>query len=146
VYLVAFFRVVYEWHGWATLSKTPAAVDDTDPGREELSAVRALLAESDSVWNETADLRNANGAWHVWLAGFRNHYAPGVVGLFRAIAAMLPGSYGVLYAHDDEASDGWDRWIMRRGGVHHVYDHDLSPHIGVVEDPEGAGGRRGLDV
>jgi hypothetical protein len=130
---------MYEWHGWATLRKSPASLDDFDESGEvterDLSAVRALLADSASSFNETADLRGANGAWHVWLAGCHNHHDADVVNLFRAIAAALPGSYGVLYAYDDEASDGWDRWVMRRGGVHHMADEDLSPHIGVVEDP-----------
>jgi hypothetical protein len=130
---------VYEWHGWATLRKRPSSLDDYDKadqlGEEELSAVRALLADSAGTINETADLRGANGEWHVWLAGCHNHLDREVVPLFRSIAVALPGSYGVLYAYDDEASDGWDRWVMRRGEVHRVADADLSPHIGVVEDP-----------
>lgn len=129
-------RVVYEWHGWATLRKTSAVEYFDDIGDEDLSAVRALLADSDSTVNETADLRGANGDWHVWLAGRHNHRDPDVVELFRSIAAALPGSYGVLYIYDDEASDGWDRWVMRRGGIHCVRDEDLSPHVGVVEDAE----------
>jgi hypothetical protein len=130
---------MYEWHGWARLSKSPASLDTFDESDEiteqDLSAIRVLLADSASSFNETADLRGANGQWHVWLAGFHNHLDRDVVNLFRAIAAALPGSYGVLYAHDDEASEGWDRWVMRRGDVHHMADEDLSPHIEVVEDP-----------
>jgi hypothetical protein len=41
----------------------------------------------------------------------------------------------VAWLGDDEASEGWDRWVMRRGGVHRMADEDLSPHVGVVEDP-----------
>jgi hypothetical protein len=99
-------------------------------------AVRALLAESGSVSNETADLRGANGEGHVWLAGCHNHRTPAIEELFRPIARATPGSYGILYTFDDEASDGWDRWVMRRGNVYRAQDEDLSPHVGVVEDPE----------
>lgn len=126
---------VYEWHGWATLRRTPA-VDYDDLDQETLSAVRALLAESGSLINETADLRGANGEWHVWLAGCHNHRTPAIERLFRSIARAAPGSYGILYTFDDEASDGWDRWVMRRGSVSRAEDKDLSPHVGTVEDPE----------
>jgi hypothetical protein len=128
---------VYEWHGWATIRGTASVSDlEEDPGPEVLSQVRALLAESAAVANETADLRVANGAYHVWLAGMHNHLAPGILGLYRAIAAVAPGSYGTLYTHDDDTSNYWDRWVMRRGKVCREQDHDLSPHVGLVEDTE----------
>ena len=98
--------------------------------------VGVLLAESGSIVNETANLRSANGEWHVWLAGCHNHHTPGITELFRSIARVASGSYGILYTFDAEASDGWDRWIMRRGSVYRAQDEDLSPHVGVVEDPE----------
>jgi Immunity protein 7 len=99
-----------------------------------LTAVRALLTDASGIDNETVDLRGANGHWQVWLAGCHNHRAPGITELFRSIARAAPGSYGILYVYDDEASDGWDRWVMRRGDVHKARDEDLSPHVGVVED------------
>jgi hypothetical protein len=105
---------VYEWHGWATLRKTPAVDYYDDLDQEMLSMVGALLAESDIIGNETADLRVANGEWHVWLAGCHNHHTPGIAELFRSIARAAPGSYGILYTFDGDASDGWDRWVMRR--------------------------------
>lgn len=135
---------MYEWHGWATLSKTPTVDYDDDLDRETLSTLRALLAKSDTTFNETADLRSANGEWHVWLAGCHNHRTPAIVGLFRAIAREVPGSYGILYTFDDEVSDGWDRWVMRHGGVQKTQDEDLSPHVGVVEDSEEPGQQSGL--
>lgn len=130
---------VYEWHGWATISDT-ASVNyfDDDPSPAVLASIRALLAGSADIANETADLRIANGQHHVWLAGFHNHLAPHIIELFRGIAAVAPGSYGVLYTHNDNASNAWDRWVMRRGQVHHEHDHSLSPHIGQVEDAEEA--------
>jgi hypothetical protein len=127
---------MYEWHGWATLRATPVAFNYEDLDQKTLTVVRALLADSGGTFNETVDLRGANGLWHVWLAGCHNHRTPAVTELFGSIARAAPGSYGILYTFDDEASDGWDRWVMRRGSVHEAQDEDLSPHVAVVEDAE----------
>ena len=59
---------------------------------------------------------------------------PSVVALFRAIAGIAPGSYGVMYVLDDDLGDNRDRWVMRRGRIVHEVDTSLSPHIGMVED------------
>jgi hypothetical protein len=128
---------VYEWHGWATI-RTTASVNDEreDPSPAILSSVRALLSESAGTANETVDLRVANGQFHLWLAGFHNHLDPTIVGLYKAVAAAAPGSYGILYTHDDDVSNSWDRWVMCRGEVLRERDQDLSPHIGLVEDAE----------
>jgi hypothetical protein len=96
--------------------------------------VPARVSASAGVDNETADLRVANGEHHLWLAGCHNHLDPRVVRLYRDIAAAAPGSYGILYTLDDETSGDWERWVMRRGGVHRRADHELSPHVGQVED------------
>jgi hypothetical protein len=128
---------VYEWHGWATI-RTIASVNDEreDLGAAILSRVRVLLSESAGIANETVDLRVANGQYHLWLAGFHNHLDPTIVRLYKAIAATAPGSYGILYTRDDDVSNSWDRWVMRRGEVHREQDQDLSPHVGLVEDAE----------
>jgi hypothetical protein len=47
-----------------------------------------------------------------------------------------PGSYGILYTFHSDASNDWERWVMRRGDIHREADHDLSPHVGLVEDPD----------
>lgn len=126
---------MYEWHGWATLRRTPVAHNDDDLDQETFSAVKELLAESDGVTSETADLRNAHGEWHVWLAGRSDHRSPRIENLYRSIARLAPGSYGILYTFDSEGSGGWNRWSMRRGAVRRNRDEDLSPHVGLVEDP-----------
>jgi hypothetical protein len=128
---------MFEWHGWATISNTPAVDYFTDdPSPEILAVVRALVTASGGVDNETADLRVANGQYHLWLAGCHNHYDPDIIRLYRDIAAATPGSYGILYTFDSDASNDWERWVMRRGDIHREADHDLSPHAGLVEDPD----------
>lgn len=129
---------MYEWHGWATI-RTRYDCDDSDdnPTSDTVDAVRALVATTQDRSNEVADLRSVNGDYHLWLAGTHNHATSGVVELFRAVAALAPGSYGLLHVLDDEDSttpNGWVCHVMRRGAVTASPDAHLSPHIGRVED------------
>jgi hypothetical protein len=129
---------VFEWHGWATIVASPGTEDDTAVEAHQRDAearVARVIAGAAGVANETLDLRSANGSVHVWLAGSHNHRDETVIGLFRSIAEIAPGSYGVMYVLDDDVSDTWERWVMRRGTVSREVDTSLSPHIGVVEDP-----------
>jgi hypothetical protein len=131
---------VFEWHGWATIVASPGAEDDAaaeahQPCRDEEARVARVIAGAAGVANETLDVRSANGSVHVWLAGSHNHRDETVIGLFRSIAEAAPGSYGVMYVLDDDVSDTWERWVMRRGTVSREVDTSLSPHLGVVEDP-----------
>ncbi|MFN8053055.1 MAG: Imm7 family immunity protein [Acidimicrobiales bacterium] len=123
-----------EWHGWATIRDTASYEWDGPNCETTCSALRQLLSERAKVSNETADLRNENGSWHVWLSGFHNHVADHIVPLYRSIAELAPGSYGLLHIHDDERSGDWICWTMARGGISPSTEARLSPHIDVVED------------
>ncbi|TWD79999.1 immunity protein 7 of polymorphic toxin system [Kribbella amoyensis] len=75
--------------------------------------------------------------WHGWATVVAD---PGIayggpVELFRSIAELAPGSYGVLYAIDFDRESDWRRWVLRRGTVSAEVDASLSPHVGRVEDP-----------
>jgi hypothetical protein len=122
--------------------------------RDAEARVARVIADAAGFANETLDLRSANGSAHLWLAGSHNHRDDTVTGLFRSIAETgrvtlkipneidiatetAPGSYGVMYVLDDDASCTWERLVMRRGTVSREADTSLSPHIGVVEDPPG---------
>jgi hypothetical protein len=129
---------VFEWHGWATIVASPGAEDDAAAEANQRDAearVARVIAGAAGVANETLDLRSANGRIHVWLAGSHNHRDETVTEVFRSIAEAAPGSYGVMYVLDDDASCTWERLAMRRGTVSREVDTSLSPHIGVVEDP-----------
>ena len=124
---------MFEWHGWASIVGNFTVADDEAAEREDRerrSAVEQLLAARVHVANETVDLRLANGACHVWLAGSHNHRSDQPIDLFRAIAAAAPGSYGIMYCFDyNHVDEPWQRWVMRL-----EHDASLSPHIGTVED------------
>lgn len=129
---------VFEWHGWAVIHGSPEARDDEEADRveaERLARVQRLVAAAAGAPNETVDLRQTNGQEHLWLAGNHNHHTPDILALYQAVAATAPGSYGILYTHDDDESNAWTGWVMHRGSVHQETDTFLSPHIGLVEDP-----------
>jgi hypothetical protein len=132
---------MFEWHGWAVIRGNFSVDDDEDAeqeDRERRSAVERLLADQTHVSNEVVDIRSVNGACHVWLAAEHNHRDDKPIDLFRMISAAAPGSYGIMYCFDhDYIDEPWQRWVMRRGEVHLEHDASLSPHIGVVEDPDG---------
>lgn len=128
---------MFEWHGWATIVATPEPDDNEaadDREREVVEQVIALIGEVAGSHNETADLRVANGLVHLWLAGSHNHRADAVVDLYRAVARIAHGSYGVMYVLDWDRGPDWERWVMRRGDVVQEPDASLSPHIPVAED------------
>ncbi|TCM47898.1 Imm7 family immunity protein [Kribbella sp. VKM Ac-2568] len=131
---------MFEWHGWATIVASSEAEEDAEAdgrqrGVEARVAQAVASAKGRGVVNETADLRHANGSLHLWLAGSHNHRAEAVIDLFRSVARIAPGSYGVMYVFDDDLTDTWERWVMRRGSVNSEVDASLSPHVGMVEDP-----------
>ena len=132
---------VFEFHGWATITDRASwksneqAMFAEDPDPETLEKVRALTSTFDGVSNHVTDLRAANGKWHLWIAGFHNHRDQRVVEFFEAVARTAPGSYGVLYVHDDDAdADTWIPWVMKRGQIRAEADTFFSPHIPTVED------------
>jgi hypothetical protein len=130
---------MFEWHGWATVRASAGTKDDQAAEEEQRAAegrVAALINEVAGADNETVDVRNANGSIHVWLAGSHNHRDDRVVELFRTVAETAPGSYGVMYVLDDDSTSNWQRWVMRRGHITQEADTSLSPHVGLVEDPE----------
>jgi hypothetical protein len=129
--------LVIEWHGWATIRPSATNEDLSDEViAATIAEVRSLVDSASGIHNEVVDLRNANGMWHVWLAGCHNHVAS-VTPLFAAIASAALGSYGLLYVHDDEneqAAEGWEVWVMKRGTVVAAADPFLSPFHPAVED------------
>jgi hypothetical protein len=130
---------MFEWHGWATVRASAGTEDDRAAEEAQRAAERsvaALINEAAGAYNEAVDVRNANGSIHVWLAGSHNHRDDRVIELFRTLAQTAPGSYGVMYVLDDVSSCNWQRWVMRRGHIAQEADTSLSPHVGLVEDPE----------
>jgi hypothetical protein len=130
---------MWEWHAWAKIVGSPSADDDEAAEirhRAAVESVRLLVANAQGYGNEVCDLRGANGTWHLWFAGDHNHASSWPLDFFASVAQAAPGSYGVMYMFDHNFMDEpWKRFVMKRGRLHERIDHDLSPHIGMVEDP-----------
>ncbi len=87
------------------------------------------------------DLRVINGDYHIWTSGYRNHkpiddYDP--VGFFEYVAKIAPGSYGVLYARDNEdlIDDNYNKfkvYVLAHGQLTEKEDPFLSPFVPTVE-------------
>jgi hypothetical protein len=83
-------------------------------------------------------VRAMNGAPFIHLGGHSNHRsAPDVVGLYEHVAAVAPGSYGLLHVRDDEDPGHQNEVrVLRlvRGAVTPHTDSLLSSCIPTLED------------
>jgi hypothetical protein len=129
---------MFEYHGWITLRSTAEALDDEPPLRfDEIQALADELAGYALV-----DLQPMNGEYYLHVGGNPNHrgrHGGAVVDLFAKVGQLAPGSFGLLYVHDDE--DPEHRLCFRvfrlvRGTVTEHADHLLSPVIPTLEDEE----------
>jgi hypothetical protein len=127
---------MFEYHGWISLRPTAEATDDEPPLR--LGEIQALVDELTGY--ALMDLRPMNGEYCIHLGGNPNHrgqHGEAVVNLFVEVGRLAPGSYGLLYVHDDEHPDHMSSfrvYRLVRGTVTEHADHLLSPVIPVLED------------
>jgi hypothetical protein len=127
---------MFEYHGWITLRSTPEAIDDEPPLR--LGEIQALV--NDLVGYALMDLQPMGGEYYIHLGGCPNHrgtHGHAIIGLFAKVGQLAPGSYGLLYVHDDEdPQHGLNFRVFRlvRGAVTEHADHLLSPVIPTLED------------
>ena len=127
---------MFEYHGWVSLRPTAEAVDDEPPLR--LDEIRALV--DDLSGYALMDLRPMNGDYYIHLGGSPNRpgtHGPAVVELLRQVGQLAPGSYGLLYVHDDEdPRQHLDFRVFRlaRGIVTEHADTLLSPVTPTLED------------
>lgn len=129
---------MFEYHGWITLRSTAEALDDEPPLR--LDEIRTLVDELAGY--ALMDLQPMNGTDYIHLGGSPNHrgqHGAEVIDLFTKVGRLAPGSYGLLYVHDDEDPEHrQDFRVFRlvRGVVTEHADHLLSPVIPTLEDAE----------
>ncbi|WP_370936647.1 Imm7 family immunity protein [Amycolatopsis sp. cg13] len=129
---------MFEYHGWISLRSTAEAVDDEPPLR--LDEIQALV--DDLAGYALIDLQPMNGRYYIHLGGHPNHrgqQGAEVIDLFAKVGRLAPGSYGLLYVHDDEHPEhqlSFRVFRLVRGEVTEHADHLLSPVIPILEDEE----------
>jgi hypothetical protein len=129
---------MYEFHGWIVLRyhthDTNELLQD-----EACNKFTKYLEEVDVGNIPSIQRRNGLDTWAI--SGLHNHFSNYVLEIFRWVAENLPGSYGLLYVHDDEdIQDEEDNsntivvWKISRGKLTQEKDNYLSPCIPVIED------------
>lgn len=123
-----------EFHGWATIRYH---THDTDQDLQDKCWKKVEdHVQSLSVQN-LIHLQRYNGCDSLHIAGQHNHDGEYVIDLFRWLAKVSPGSYGILYIIDDEDENHENEfiiWRLCRGVLTEYDDPFLSPFIPVVED------------
>ncbi|TJY40849.1 hypothetical protein E5161_17070 [Cohnella pontilimi] len=128
---------MYEFHGWAVLRYH---THDTDFEKQEAHLKILLNFIFDIDTEKVVSIKQRNGLDSFLISGLHNHKAEYVLEIFTRIAELMPGSYGLLYIHDneeftDEKNNKFIVWKLARGQVIEQEDNYLSPYIPTVEDP-----------
>jgi len=133
-----------EYHGWLTIRASPAETEDElEADRQVVDRVRSLIDQLGPAPG-LMDFRFINGEAFLHFGGFTNHRSQDVDDVFqlvRAIVHTAPGSYGVLYVHDDEVAgrsvNAFRVFVAARGQLVEHADPFLSPVDPVIEDSGG---------
>ena len=129
-----------ELHGWAIIRESFTA-DDEDDNTELI--VNSLSQEIKKLKIDEKHLRidYCNGEAFVTATKLTNHFSgdiKGIIGFFKHITLVAPGSYGLLYVHDDEDTNGFDNtfqvFVLSKGNFKLCQDPFLSPYTPMVED------------
>ncbi|MFI1364852.1 Imm7 family immunity protein [Streptomyces griseochromogenes] len=129
---------MFEYHGWITVRESAGEEGEDDSRlRQIVEELRERISLMDSPY--LLDLRWMNGEPFIHLGGHSNHRsAPDVLELFRHVAVIAPGSYGLLHVRDDE-DRGHENEVrvlrLARGGLTEHTEPLLSPCVPALEDP-----------
>ena len=132
---------MYEFHGWATIHESLYEVDEGNL-HKIVDTIQYHIKNLNWV-SGMIGLKWINGSPFFYVAGQPNHKSQDVDEVFetyKLIGKLAPGSYGVLYARNDEDEEGYDNafrvYVLSRGNLVVHDDTFLSPCIPVIEDPE----------
>ena len=129
-----------ELHGWALIREN-FTVDNEDSNLDYIT--NRLTQEIEKLDTERDLLRISicNGESSLIVNKFTNHFSAdidGILNLFKLIAAIAPGSYGLLYLRDDEDKTGFSNdfqvFVLSKGSLKQQKDPFLSPCIPMIED------------
>ncbi len=130
---------MYELHGWANIRENTIEVDD-DGLNKIVDQIKEVISKLQ--WDRgLLQLNGINGEYHLTISCATNHrgqVTDDILGLYRYIANIASGSYGIIYIRDDEDMKGYENqfqvFVLVRGKLCKQEDPFLSPVIPVVED------------
>lgn len=129
---------MYEYHGWVTLREAPYFVEDGKINK--IAQQISNYIEELNIDLGISNVHSINGEFFLLISGFNNHsdIHSTILQLYKFIARVSPGSYGLLYTRDDEDLNGKHNefcvCVLSRGKLDIKSDPFLSPFISVVED------------
>ena len=128
-----------EYNGWIIVRES-----DKEEGEDQkllYEVVEKINEKIQSIQtiNDRFIMENLNGEFHLAIMASHNHYTPYISDLFKWIASISKGSYGLLYLHDDESLDssrreGYEVLRMCGGQVDSHEDPFLSPRFPTLEE------------
>jgi hypothetical protein len=129
---------MFEFHGWAVIrsrydSDLEKEEADWEKIEEEFDLELRIFDRPDHFHVH----KTINGLLSVTMSGLRNHRQEDVIDFFRWLAARAPGSYGLLYVHDDEdpkAENDFRVYRLAKGKLTEMADPFLSPYFPTVEE------------
>lgn len=129
---------MYEIHGWVVVSTSTIEEDDEEKAKV-LVDLRHRVAMF-SYGNPDVRLLSLNGEDRVTVSALLNHDGPAVLDVlsfYEWIGDAAPGSYGIMFARDDEnplRENQFVVYVMKRGKVTIQSDPFLSPCVPLIED------------
>ncbi|NOU74272.1 hypothetical protein GC098_23230 [Paenibacillus sp. LMG 31458] len=125
---------MFEFHGWIVLRYH---THDTSEDLQDKAYTKFVnyLKVVDSEGLSNIKRRNGLDSWVI--SGLHNHCTSYVLEIYKWVSENLPGSYGLLYIHNDEDIEDNNKfivWKLARGIITRETDSLLSPYIPVVED------------
>lgn len=126
---------MFSFHGWAVVRE--AHDESTENPRALADVLRRTEQFIDNEMEFSGRLHQTNGEHHLLTSGASNHYRASPLALFKLLADVSSGSYGLLYVHDDENVEGlansFQVWVLRKGTLSIASDTFLSPVFPTIE-------------
>lgn len=132
-----------ELHGWALIRENFTACNEELHTEQIISQLNQKI-ENLGIEKNLLQINYSNGEAFLTATKFANHFSDDIkeiVNLFETVASIAPGSYGLLYLHDDEDTAGFSNafkvFVLSKGTFILRHDPFLSPCIPILEDNYG---------
>jgi Immunity protein 7 len=129
---------MYEFHGWISIRMSPDPQDETESSGV-IAQIQEWLNAIPEYGSCIAEWHVLNGSDMVVVQGLLNRprgIDTALAELYARVGAAAPGSYGLLYALDDDVQQDFTVLVLRRGKVEQQADPFFSPFVPIVEDPD----------